>query len=363
MRERQPLRVSAIPVPVSLDAADARLFRAIAELGTLSARHEAGHSDLDMTAEEILPRWRDQGDTVHVGHAALRGDDVVGILTISAPTAEGNRSLEFELILHPEHSDTEVEQALLDLLELEARRLGLPVLQTYTLHRAGQDGPTMIPRTGWGAIPRDDRLSRLMRENGFTLEQVERTSAYDLRAPEEDLRRMLSSALDAAGPDYRLVEWTSPTPAEFAESFGYAFSRMSTDVPSGDLDRLEEVWDAERVARRDARLAASGLTVAVAAVQHVPSGAIAAFNELSATGETGAVTRQWGTLVVKEHRGHRLGTVVKCANLLRWRGLRPDSPRVSTFNAEENRPMLDINEALGFVPVSYAGAWQKELTL
>jgi GNAT superfamily N-acetyltransferase len=71
---------------------------------------------------------------------------------------------------------------------------------------------------------------------------------------------------------------------------------------------------------------------------------------------------QEDTLVLREHRGHRLGMLLKVANLQYLEQVAPGHPGVLTWNAEENRAMLDVNEAVGFEPIGYEGAWRKDLT-
>jgi hypothetical protein len=63
---------------------------------------------------------------------------------------------------------------------------------------------------------------------------------------------------------------------------------------------------------------------------------------------------------MREHRGHRLGMLLKIANIAHLDERYPGHPSITTFNAEENRHMLDVNESVGFEPFAYEGAWQKK---
>lgn len=352
--------IAILTVPETPDSPDAADFHAFVALNNAICLSDTGLHDLARTAEEMLPYWRSTTDYVHRTLLARANGEIVGAVTVTHATAEPT-SAEIDLLVLPENWGRGVERALLAGAEAEVRRLGRKVMQAWTLHRPDPGDSPLVPKTGWGRVSRTP-LAQLLADGGFTLEQVERSSAFDLHGDLAPIEKMLVDALAVAGHEYRLVEWTVPTPPELRSGYAWAQSRMSTDAPSGDLEMDEEIWDADRIARRDARFIEGGQTVSVTAVEHVPTGTLAAFNELATGSEPGGVTHQYCTLVLKEHRGHRLGQVVKCANILRWRGIAPDSPRITTFNAEENRPMLDINEAMGFVPTSYAAAWQKKLT-
>jgi hypothetical protein len=73
------------------------------------------------------------------------------------------------------------------------------------------------------------------------------------------------------------------------------------------------------------------------------------------------VVFQWGTLVLPEHRGHRLGMGVKVANLLEMQRRDPGRTRVKTMNDEQNPWMVQINIDLGFRVVEEVLFMRKDL--
>jgi hypothetical protein len=90
-----------------------------------------------------------------------------------------------------------------------------------------------------------------------------------------------------------------------------------------------------------------------------------------ATGQLAAVTEiglprpgedlgmQFATVVAREHRGHRLGILVKLANLKLIAGHAQSPERICTWNGESNEHMIRVNEEIGFELAGMAFNWQK----
>lgn len=341
-------------------AAPTSVIRAYANVRNRSIRDVTGRDDDDMTAESLLPILRSSADVTRRQWYITVDNETVGVAPLNIFNDDDGRTAILVISLLRQVWGRGIGSAALLQLEGEARAAGVQRLLVWVEHPAGETEILPSP-TGFGEIPKDHHARFLLR-HGFTLEQVERVST--LTWSDALATRIASLREDASqhAADYRVVQWTLPTPAEHVSGYAWMKEHMSTDVPDADLDMPAEKWDADRIARHDQRHLDRGNRVLVTAAQHIATGELCAYNELAIGPDTATTSHQEDTLVLASHRGHRLGMLVKTAGLLSWRECYADSPNVITYNAEENRPMLSINEAIGFVSIAYEGAWRKKLT-
>lgn len=348
-----------LTVPAAIGDADDADFVEMVRVRNAVYAEINGNADDDLTAQELLPHYEPDPHEIRLMWLAVADGQIVGRVGVDIPLEEGSKNAYWLVELQRSHRGRGIGAAGYALVEEAAREHGRSVLQSWATH-PDAPGPRLAAPTGFGEIPEDD-VARFYLRNGYRLEQIERKSQLDLVTSASTVQRLLAEA-EAKSTDYRVLQWSPPTPEEYIDGFAWTKSRMSTDAPSAGLEFDEETWDAERVRLHEQRSIDGGRTVLVTVAQHIASGTIVAFNELAIGPDRTLPTSQEDTLVLKEHRGHKLGQLVKCAGLATWHAeIAPDSPKVITYNAEENRPMLDINEAIGFVPVSYNGAWKKVL--
>ncbi|WEK59670.1 MAG: GNAT family N-acetyltransferase [Candidatus Microbacterium colombiense] len=347
-------------LPARADAADASAFRELADVRNLVYRELTGRDEQDRTPSELLPLLQSRRDRTTLVWAVRIGTEMVGRVVVDIPHDEGSRVAIATIELLPRVWGRGIGSAVLPHVEAAARSHGRTVIQNWTEQQAST-GPRIEAPTGFGSVPQD-HVARFLQAKGFSLEQVYRVSRLTLSEQTgAHVDELLARAQEAAS-GYHLVHWMLPTPPHLIEGFAWLKSRMSTDAPSATLEADEEKWDAQRVIEMEQRVQRMGQTLLVVAAQHVETGELSAFTELGIGSDPAGTTHQHDTLVLRTHRGHRLGMLVKSEALRLWRDLRPASSQVITYNAEENRPMLSINEDIGFTAIAYEGAWKKELT-
>lgn len=351
----------AVTLPRESDAEIPETFALMTRVRNAVLREVNGSSEDNQEPADLAPLFHPDPDELRFLWLVRREGAVIGRIGVDLPQVAGSRTAFWFMDLLAAHHGAGIgTRAHAEIIEATAREHGRSILQAWAAHPADPDAPRVASPAGMGSVPRD-HAARFGERNGYALAQVIRRSAFDLSADLAPVEALLAEAQRAA-EGYRVIQWEVPTPAEYADDYAWMKSRMNTDAPAAELEWDEEPWDAERVARHDAALVrGAGGRALITAAQHSASGRLVAFNELTIQSDPEGITSQEDTLVLREHRGHRLGMLVKCAGLLAWPALAPRSPRVVTFNAEENRPMLSVNEAIGFHPVGYEGAWKKVL--
>lgn len=163
----------------------------------------------------------------------------------------------------------------------------------------------------------------------------------------------------AAG--YSLVQWVDRAPVDVRDDLAALMARMSTDVPLDDMEWEPEVWDAARVLAKEDGAIARGRTRIVSAARHDDTGRLVGYTDIGVNAQRPGIAYQWDTIVASEHRGHRLGMLMKAANLEQLQQRVPGVRLVHTWNAEVNRHMIAVNEALGFRAVERWREWQLDL--
>jgi len=355
--------VTQVTIPARADGPDADLYRACVDLQNAVDAEAYGTTDLEYRPDEQLAEWHDDEHRPRVMLAVHDGDELVAMGTLETRRGSAAGTAWLDGVVHPRHRGRGTGRMLLERLEQLARERGAHQAHVYLATGPAPADPAgaLVPPTGAGAVRADAAGVRFLQAHGWALQQVERCSVLALPADEAALGRVRQEARTAAGDAYRLHTWSGPAPERWLADLAVLATRMSTDAPSGGLDEPVDEHTPERVRAADELLAAGPRTMLSAAVEHVASGRLVGHSQLAVPEDPRRPAMQWNTLVLREHRGHRLGWLLKAANLDVLQERFPTVPAVYTYNAEENRPMLDVNEAVGFVPVAALGAWSRRL--
>ncbi|TWG99413.1 N-acetylglutamate synthase and related acetyltransferases [Nocardioides sp. J9] len=336
---------------VELTAADADALRDWAAVTAESARHEVGDHATAWAYEELLAVLQNPSRARREQFFVARRDgEVVGTTWLAMPLLDNLDSAQVDVHVRPDQRRRGTGSVLLRHAEHVAAAAG----------RTRLDAEAQWPHTG----PADGAGTpgvELLRAHGyaFGIGDVQR----ELPLPVDDA--LLAELAGETAPhhrDYRLESWAGPVPDDLVEGWLAVVNTLMTEAPTGGMEREEEAVDVAAFRASEALLAAQGRTAwRTAALDR--DGTVVAYTEMILPSYETRFVYQWGTLVRRDHRGHRLGTAVKVAN---HRALQAGADvagrRVVTWNAEVNDHMIGINERLGFVVTCRAGELQKRLT-
>ncbi len=273
---------------------------------------------------QVLRGWDGEPDDFFVG---VEGDQVVALLSFFAPSWDNPELAWLNLTVHPDH---------------RGRGLGEEALR-FLLDRAAATGRTKLGADSWDGSPGNAFLEK----RGFTCgSRAINRRQHLVEVSLDDVRRLHDEAAEAASA-YELVRIAGATPDDLMPAVA-EMSAAINDAPLDDLDIDDEVFPPERITAYEQAQLGNGQRLYRLLARHRETGVLAGHSVVAVDAERDTIGHQHDTSVVRSHRGHRLGLLLKAGMILWLSEVEPQLATVDTWNAESNDHMIAVNELLGY---------------
>ncbi|MET9275830.1 bifunctional GNAT family N-acetyltransferase/NUDIX hydrolase [Kribbella sp. NPDC003557] len=258
---------------------------------------------------------------------AFEDDRVLATMLFEYRLNDNLDTVEVEIDVPPAHRRRGIGTALWQWATTRAAQLGRTIVQAeVAVPAAGSPGSAFAQRLG------------------FQVEHVEEHLVVPLPYDDLLLEQLRSDAGRLDG--YRLTSWAGLCPPEHQQAYADLHTAMDLDVPTGGMTREVVPWTVEKLEASEARIDRSYL--ALVTMAHTLDGAPAGYTLIYLSRGDTENAQQDDTLVLREHRGHNLGTFLKLANLEQLAKHRSTQRFLHTWTALTNTPMRKVNARFGF---------------
>jgi GNAT superfamily N-acetyltransferase len=245
-----------------------------------------------------------------------------------------------DLVVHPDHRRRGIGRQLFEAM----------------VDRARQEGRTKIGADGWD-LPGPRAFADAM---GLQLGSQAINRRQYLAEVDRDVLAKLHEEAVTAAEGYELLRVVGAVPDDLIDAVAEMTAAIN-DAPTDDLEIEDEVFTAERVRGYERATEAKGQRIYHLLARHRETGDLAGHTVVAVEHERPTIGHQHDTSVVRAHRGHRLGLLLK-TEMLRWLGeAEPQLESIETWNTETNDHMISVNEQLGYTVLARGLEYQRRL--